>query len=229
MLAYWVYDRYRNENDVETFGDMDNYDGGSQFSPKSSLFRRNQNAVQPLSPIYSKEQHPRYMIDDDADLSMSDYGNGDDDDDDLSSDDVVSSSDYDEYFDAKDREVDDDGITIGDSGSRDKEQVPLVNGTSVSEDHKEDLENGVSYEDNMHFFPTESEFVDSPPSARRRQKKNMFNQDGRSSFYSSWNNRSSGSFRGLVDLGSCLSKQGYDGTYIHLFFLFKTSSVFCFS
>lgn len=79
MLAYWVYDRYRNENNI-----------GSMHELKSNSFGVRRNAVHTLSPVQSAEKSkPKFKLE--PDLSTSDG--------DSASDDLLS-SDYEEgYFD----------------------------------------------------------------------------------------------------------------------------------
>jgi hypothetical protein len=81
MLAYWVYDRYRNENNVESF------DSGS--SPPFAQ----QNAVHILPPLHSaSKEHHRLRLE--PDLSISDDG-------DLSED--LISSDEDAFYDTEEQ------------------------------------------------------------------------------------------------------------------------------
>ena len=145
MLAYWVYDRYKRENDVESF------DGQDESVFTSKIMKR--NAVQQLSSIPSKDsRNKKFALD--PDLSVSD-------DDDLSED-FSSSDDYNEFIDAE------EGLA---QNGNESERLLVHNGTGDTS--VPDYVNDISFDDHLHFFPTEDDLkaLDSPPQSTRRRRK----------------------------------------------------------
>ena len=111
MLAYWIYDRYRNENNVESFEGDNNI-----------FFEKKRNTVQQLSPVPSTDKkHLKYVLD--PDLSVSD---GED-----NSDSLISSDS--DYYDAEESRDEPDSFILY-NGTSDSLQVDNGNGAMSSED-----------------------------------------------------------------------------------------------
>lgn len=203
MLAYWIYYRYRRENDVESF------DGQDESLFTSKIMKR--NIVAPLSPIVNKSNYQgKYALD--PDLSISSDSNGTPNDGDLLSedDDDDETEDLNEFIDAEEGHNCHQHPNNPNNNWSESESERLLMHNATSESYKTPVLdfNDSSFDEDMHFFPTEDDinaFNDSPQSTRRRIRRKRKN-----SLSSSWRN-SRNSLRGLVDIHVCISKQGYDG------------------
>jgi len=181
MLAYWVYDRYRRENDVGEYDDLD--DEGANM-----LFQNNKNLIHQLSSVPSEDKHPKFRLE--KDLSLSDDGDVS-----LSSDGIELSESSDDYFDTEEKH---------------EEMDPLVlayRNETRPNDHM--IADRISYDDDqLNYFPAVedveqamgSHYNEKKKSSPRRRRKTISRQESSSSWRS----------RALVDFHACFSKRGYD-------------------